>query len=36
METVQNFINGQLSESHTGRFAPVFNPATANKVAKSC
>ncbi|ERB65863.1 methylmalonate-semialdehyde dehydrogenase (CoA acylating) [Vibrio coralliilyticus] len=31
METVQNFINGQLSESHTGRFAPVFNPATGEQ-----
>lgn len=28
METVQNFINGKISVSHSQRFSPVFNPAT--------
>lgn len=27
METIQNFINGQITESRSGRFAPVYNPA---------
>jgi len=31
METVQNFINGQISESNSQRFAPVFNPATGDQ-----
>ena len=31
METVQNFIQGQISESHSQRFAPVFNPATGEQ-----
>jgi malonate-semialdehyde dehydrogenase (acetylating) / methylmalonate-semialdehyde dehydrogenase len=31
METVQNFINGQISESHSQRFSPVFNPATGEQ-----
>ncbi|GAL02776.1 methylmalonate-semialdehyde dehydrogenase [Photobacterium aphoticum] len=31
METIQNFINGQCSESHSQRFAPVFNPATGEQ-----
>lgn len=32
METVQNFINGRISESNTQRFAPVFNPATGEQI----
>lgn len=28
METVQNFINGEMTESRSERFAPVYNPAT--------
>ncbi|OLQ72217.1 methylmalonate-semialdehyde dehydrogenase (acylating) [Photobacterium proteolyticum] len=32
METVQNYINGQLSESHSERLAPVFNPATGEQI----
>ena len=32
METVQNYINGQLSESHSKRLAPVFNPATGEQI----
>lgn len=31
METVQNFVNGRISESHSQRFAPVFNPATGKQ-----
>ncbi|MGF1689405.1 CoA-acylating methylmalonate-semialdehyde dehydrogenase [Photobacterium japonica] len=31
METIQNFINGQISESHSQRFSPVFNPATGEQ-----
>ncbi|MGR5066479.1 CoA-acylating methylmalonate-semialdehyde dehydrogenase [Photobacterium sp. DNB22_13_2] len=31
METVQNFIQGQISESHSQRFAPIFNPATGEQ-----
>ncbi|PSW21709.1 methylmalonate-semialdehyde dehydrogenase (CoA acylating) [Photobacterium sanctipauli] len=31
METVQNFIQGQISESHSQRFAPVYNPATGEQ-----
>ncbi|UTV29826.1 CoA-acylating methylmalonate-semialdehyde dehydrogenase [Photobacterium atrarenae] len=31
METIQNFINGRISESHSQRFAPVFNPATGEQ-----
>lgn len=31
METVQNFINGKISESHSQRFSPVFNPATGEQ-----
>ncbi|MGF1725272.1 CoA-acylating methylmalonate-semialdehyde dehydrogenase [Photobacterium nomapromontoriensis] len=31
METVQNFIDGHISESHSQRFAPVFNPATGEQ-----
>lgn len=32
METVQNYINGQLSESHSERLAPIFNPATGEQI----
>ncbi|MGB5447215.1 MAG: CoA-acylating methylmalonate-semialdehyde dehydrogenase [Psychromonas sp.] len=28
METVQNFINGEMTESRSERFAPIYNPAT--------
>ncbi|MGF1700876.1 CoA-acylating methylmalonate-semialdehyde dehydrogenase [Photobacterium makurazakiensis] len=31
METVQNFIHGQISESHSQRFAPIYNPATGEQ-----
>ncbi|MDX1301244.1 CoA-acylating methylmalonate-semialdehyde dehydrogenase [Photobacterium sp.] len=31
METVQNYINGRVSESHGNRCAPVFNPATGEQ-----
>jgi malonate-semialdehyde dehydrogenase (acetylating)/methylmalonate-semialdehyde dehydrogenase len=31
METVQNFINGKISESQSKRFSPVFNPATGEQ-----
>ncbi len=31
METIQNFINGQVSASHSQRFSPVFNPATGEQ-----
>lgn len=31
METVHNFIQGKPSESHSQRFAPVFNPATGEQ-----
>jgi malonate-semialdehyde dehydrogenase (acetylating) / methylmalonate-semialdehyde dehydrogenase len=31
METVQNFINGQITESRSERFAPIYNPATGEQ-----
>ncbi|SKA56382.1 CoA-acylating methylmalonate-semialdehyde dehydrogenase [Enterovibrio nigricans] len=31
METIQNFINGQVIESNTDRFSPVYNPATGEQ-----
>ncbi len=31
METVSNFIHGELAQSHSGRFAPVYNPATGEQ-----
>jgi len=31
METIQNYINGQISFSHSERFSPVFNPATGEQ-----
>ncbi|MCL9780744.1 CoA-acylating methylmalonate-semialdehyde dehydrogenase [Vibrio sp. S4M6] len=32
METVNNFINGQQSESHSARLAAVYNPATGEQI----
>ncbi|CZF82314.1 CoA-acylating methylmalonate-semialdehyde dehydrogenase [Grimontia marina] len=34
METVHNFINGQIAESSTERFGAVFNPATGEQTRK--
>ena len=31
METIQNFVNGQIIESRSERFAPVYNPATGEQ-----
>jgi len=31
METVKNFINGQITESRSERFAPIYNPATGEQ-----
>jgi malonate-semialdehyde dehydrogenase (acetylating)/methylmalonate-semialdehyde dehydrogenase len=31
METINNFINGQRSESQTSRFGKVYNPATGQQ-----
>lgn len=31
METVQNFINGEMTESRSERFAPIYNPATGEQ-----
>jgi malonate-semialdehyde dehydrogenase (acetylating)/methylmalonate-semialdehyde dehydrogenase len=31
METVQNFINGHITESRSERFAPIYNPATGEQ-----
>jgi len=31
METIQNFINGEISVSNSQRFSPVFNPATGQQ-----
>lgn len=31
METVQNFINGQVANSGSARFSPIFNPATGEQ-----
>jgi malonate-semialdehyde dehydrogenase (acetylating)/methylmalonate-semialdehyde dehydrogenase len=31
METIQNFIQGQISESHSARFGAVYNPATGEQ-----
>jgi len=31
METIQNFINGEISASNSQRFSPVFNPATGKQ-----
>ncbi len=31
METVQNYINGQITESRSERFAPIYNPATGEQ-----
>lgn len=31
METVQNFINGKMTESRSERFAPIYNPATGQQ-----
>lgn len=34
MQQIQNFIGGELVSSQSGRFAPVFNPATGEKTAQ--
>lgn len=34
MEIVQNFINGHISESHSQRFASIYNPATGQESRK--
>ena len=34
METVQNFINGQITESNSQRFSPIFNPATGQQTGQ--
>ncbi|MGX9418711.1 CoA-acylating methylmalonate-semialdehyde dehydrogenase [Vibrio sp. WJH972] len=31
METIQNFINGEITASNSQRFSPVFNPATGQQ-----
>lgn len=31
MKTVQNFINGHITESRSERFAPIYNPATGEQ-----
>lgn len=32
MQTLQNFIGGQLSESHSGRISAIYNPATGEQI----
>ncbi|MFD2178255.1 CoA-acylating methylmalonate-semialdehyde dehydrogenase [Veronia pacifica] len=32
METVHNFIQGEVSENQSGRFSPIFNPATGEQI----
>jgi malonate-semialdehyde dehydrogenase (acetylating) / methylmalonate-semialdehyde dehydrogenase len=32
METIQNYINGEISVSNSQRFSPVFNPATGEQM----
>lgn len=32
METVQNYIAGEIVSSHSERFAPVYNPATGEQI----
>ena len=32
METIHNYINGNIAESQSGKFAPVFNPATGEQI----
>lgn len=34
MQQIQNFIGGELVSSQSGRFAPVFNPATGEQTAQ--
>ncbi len=34
METVQNFINGQITTSNSQRFSPIFNPATGEQTGQ--
>lgn len=31
METIQNYINGEISVSNSQRFSPIFNPATGEQ-----
>ncbi|MFC1234159.1 CoA-acylating methylmalonate-semialdehyde dehydrogenase [Vibrio sp. F74] len=32
METIYNFIHGQISENNSKRFAPIYNPATGQQI----
>ncbi len=34
MEQIHNFIGGEIVSSKSGRFAPVFNPATGEQIAQ--
>ncbi|MDD1783379.1 CoA-acylating methylmalonate-semialdehyde dehydrogenase [Enterovibrio sp. ZSDZ35] len=34
METIQNFINGEVTDSNSLRFAPIFNPATGEQTRR--
>ncbi len=34
MEQINNFIGGEIVLSKSGRFAPVFNPATGEQIAQ--
>ncbi|HDN2511171.1 MULTISPECIES: CoA-acylating methylmalonate-semialdehyde dehydrogenase [Providencia] len=34
MEQIHNFIGGEIVSSQSGRFAPVFNPATGTQIAQ--
>lgn len=34
MQQIQNFIGGELVSSQSGRFAPVYNPATGEQTAQ--
>lgn len=34
MQLIQNFVNGQTSESKSERFSPVYNPATGQQTAQ--
>ncbi|MEI8633788.1 hypothetical protein P4S72_20260 [Vibrio sp. PP-XX7] len=35
METVQNFIHGQICESNSQRFAAIYNPATGEQTRQA-
>ncbi|MEE3877730.1 CoA-acylating methylmalonate-semialdehyde dehydrogenase [Vibrio sp. YYF0003] len=34
METIHNYIGGSIQESQSGKFAPVFNPATGEQICQ--